>query len=331
MTMRFPVINRREALALGAGLGAMLGLGPVAARAQSGYPSGPVRFVVPVSPGGSTDRLARTVGESLGRSWGNAVIVENMTGAGGTIGANAIVTSKPDGQNLLLHSDAILLNTLLYSKPRYTMADLVPVVKIAANAQIIVVRPTLGISTLKEYLDLSKSSGGLSVALPTQGGIAHIAHEILVGRTGIPVNYIPYEGGAPAATDVMGGHVDATIITLAAVTDYIAAGQLVPIAVTTAERQGALPNTPTIAESGVDGYEVESWQGIFAPAGTSDEIVRKINTDVNAILDNPESRAQIEGVGFGIGGGSADTFAAELVKSAEIYGKVIQDAGLVQR
>lgn len=320
--------TRRHILGMAAGFALM----PTMLRAQTSYPSDTVRMIVPVSPGGSTDKLARFVSEGLGKAWNRAVIVENMTGAGGTIGANAVVTANSDGHTLLLHSDAVLLNTIVYKKPRYALADLVPVVRIAANAQIIVVNPSLGISTLKEYIDLANSrDGGLNVALPTNAGIAHIAHEMFVLRSKIPVNYIPYDGGAPAATDVMGGHVDATIITLAAVTEFIAAGRLVPIAVTTDYRQPALPEVPTIAESGFEGYSVESWQGILAPVGTPVDVVAKINADVNNILGDPQSRGKIEAMGFGIGGGSPEDFSASLEKEAKIYAEVIAKSGVETR
>ncbi|WP_082784025.1 Bug family tripartite tricarboxylate transporter substrate binding protein [Polynucleobacter sinensis] len=293
------------------------------------YPSKPVKIIIPVSAGGSTDRLARLVAEKLSVTWKQPVIVENMTGAGGAIGAAYVAKSKPDGYTLLLHSDAVVLNLALIAKPSYSLSDLTGVVKVAANPQILVVRPGLGVTTLKEYADLVRSKPGIiSVGLPTNGGIGHISHEMLRKALQLNVNYIPYPGGGPAALAVMGDHVDATMITTAAVTEFIKAKKLVPIAVTTSYRSLALPDVPTIAESGVPGFNVESWQGILAPAGTPKEIVRKINRDTLAILENPEFKKQVEAMGYGVSSGSPEQFTASLNDELKRYTQVIKEAGI---
>lgn len=293
------------------------------------YPSKPVKIIIPVSAGGSTDRLARLVAEKLSVTWKQPVIVENMTGAGGAIGAAYVAKSKPDGYTLLLHSDAVVLNLALIAKPSYSLGDLTGVVKVAANPQILVVRPGLGVTTLKEYADLVRSKPGIiSVGLPTNGGIGHISHEMLRKALQLNVNYIPYPGGGPAALAVMGDHVDATMITTAAVTEFIKAKKLVPIAVTTSYRSLALPDVPTIAESGVPGFNVESWQGILAPAGTPKEIVRKINRDTLAILENPEFKKQVEAMGYGVSSGSPEQFTASLNDELKRYTQVIKEAGI---
>lgn len=293
------------------------------------YPTRPVKIIVPVSAGGSTDRLARLVAEKLSTNWKQPVIVENMTGAGGSIGATYVAKSKPDGYTLLLHSDAVVLNLALLSKPSYSLKDLTGVVKIAANPQILVVRPGLNISTLKEYSDLIRSKPGvITVGLPTNGGIGHISHEMLRKALKLDVNYIPYPGGGPAALAVMGDHVDATMITTAAVTEFIKAKKLIPIAVTTSYRSSALPDVPTIAEAGVPGFSVESWQGILAPAGTPKAIIRKINRDVMAILENPDFQKQVEAMGYGIASGSSEQFTATLNDELKRYTQVIKEAGI---
>ena len=263
--------------------------GQLMAQGNDAYPSKSIKIIVPVSAGGSTDKLARLLAEKLSVAWKQSVIVENVTGAGGSIGATQVAKSKPDGYTLLLHSDAVVLNLALLSKPNYSLSDFTGVVKVAANPQILVVRPGLGVSTLKEYAELIKSKPGIiSVGLPTNGGIGHISHEILSKALNLNVNYVPYPGGSPAAIAVMGEHVDATMITTAAVTEFIKAKKLVPIAVTTTYRSSALPDVPTISESGVPGFNVESWQGILAPASTPKEIVRKINRDTLLILESTE-------------------------------------------
>jgi tripartite-type tricarboxylate transporter receptor subunit TctC len=291
------------------------------------YPSKPVKIIVPVSAGGSTDRLARLLAEKLSVAWKQPVIVENVTGAGGSIGATQAAKSKPDGYTLLLHSDAVILNLALLSKPTYSLTDLTGAVKVAANPQILVVRPSLGVSTLKEYADLIKSKPGIiSVGLPTNGGIGHISHEMLSRALNLNVNYIPYPGGGPAALAVMGDHVDATMITTAAVTEFIKAKKLIPIAVTTSYRSSALPDVPTIAEAGIPGFNVESWQGILAPAGTSKDIVKKINRDTLLVLDSPDFKKQIEAMGYGVSLGSAEQFNASLNDELKRYTQVIKEA-----
>lgn len=301
--------------------------GQAMAQGNDSYPSKPVKIIVPVSPGGSTDRLARLVAEKLSLAWRQPVIVENVTGAGGSIGATQAAKAKPDGYTLLLHSDAVILNLALLSKPSYSLSELTGVVKVAANPQILVVRPSLGVNTLKEYADLIKSKPGvISVGLPTNGGIGHISHEMLSKALNLNVNYIPYPGGGPAALAVMGDHVDATMITTAAVTEFIKAKKLVPIAVTTSYRSSALPDVPTISESGVPGFSVESWQGILAPASTPKDIVKKINRDTLAILENPDFKKQIEAMGYGVSSGSADQFSASLADELKRYTQVIKEA-----
>lgn len=305
---------------------AILG-GQAMAQGNDVYPSKPVKIIVPVSPGGSTDRLARLVAEKLAVTWKQPVIVENVTGAGGSIGATQAAKAKPDGYTLLLHSDAVILNLALLSKPTYSLSDLTGVVKVAANPQILVVRPSLGVNTLKEYADLIRSKPGvISVGLPTNGGIGHISHEMLSKAMNLNVNYIPYPGGGPAALAVMGDHVDATMITTAAVTEFIKAKKLTPIAVTTSYRSSALPDVPTIAESGVPGFSVESWQGILAPASTPKDIIKKINRDTLAILENPDFKKQIEAMGYGVSSGSADQFSASLADELKRYTQVIKEA-----
>lgn len=300
-------------------------------KAQVGdvYPLKAVKIIVPVSAGGSTDKLARLLGEKFSILWKQPVIIENVTGAGGSIGATQVAKSKPDGYTLLLHSDAVVLNLSLLAKPTYSLGDFVGVVKVAANPQILVVRPGLGVSNLKEYADLIKSKPGIiSVGLPTNGGIGHLSHEMLRRSLGLEVNYIPYPGGGPAALAVMGDHVDATMITTAAVTEFIKAKKLIPIAVTTSYRSTALPSVPTIAESGVPGFSVESWQGILAPAGTPQYILNKINRDTRLVMANPDFQKQIEMMGYGFAVGTPEQFTTSLNEEYKRYSQVIKDAGI---
>lgn len=294
------------------------------------FPSKPVRFVVPYSAGGSADKIARLLGEELGKKWNQSVVVENVPGAAGSIATAQVAKAPADGHTLLVFGESAALNVILLPKAGYKREDLAGVVRAVVSPQIIVTRPTLGVSNLQEYIDLAKKKPGeVSVGLPAAGGIAQIAHEILNLETGISVNFIPYPGGAPAAVDVIGGHIDGTTITLAAVTEYVKAGRLTPIAVTTPYRSKALPDVPTIAESGVPGYSVESWQGLIAPAATPKPVLNKINRDVIAVLADPDVRKRAEDLGFGIPEPhEPKDVDAVFEHEFKVYSKVIEKAGI---
>ncbi len=296
------------------------------------YPQRSVRIVVPVSAGGSTDKIARLIAEKLTGVWGQTVVVENITGAGGAIGAAQVARAKPDGYTFILHSDAIVLNTILIKNPPYTLDDLTGVMRLVVNPQVLVVNPGFAPQTFKEYVEYAKSHPGkLTLALPTSGGIAHIAHEVLANAAGIKVNYIPYKGGAPAALDTMAGHVNATVITLAAVTEQIKAGKLRALAVTTDYRSPVFPDVPTMAESGYPAVNIESWQGILAPKGTPMAILEKINKDVTQIVRDPANIKQIEALGFSVSANTVPEVQAMLRDLRKKYAETITKAGIVQQ
>lgn len=304
---------------------------PLYAQTEA-YPQRSVRIVVPVSAGGSTDKIARLIAEKLSTAWGQTVIVENITGAGGAIGASQVARAKPDGYTLVLHSDAIVLNTILIKNPPYTLNDLTGVMRLVVNPQVLVSNPNFEAKTFKEYIAYAKKNAGkLTLGLPTSGGIAHIAHEVLAKAADIQVNYIPYKGGAPAALDAMAGHIDATVITLAAVTEQIKAGKLRALAVTTDYRSPVFPEVPTMAESGYPAVNIESWQGMLAPKGTPTAILEKINKDVVAIVRDPANIKQIEALGFSVSTNSVPAFNTMLQEVRQKYADIITQAGIVQQ
>lgn len=299
---------------------------------DGGYPQRSVRIVVPVTAGGSTDKIARLIAEKLTGVWGQTVVVENITGAGGAIGAAQVARAKPDGYTFVLHSDAIVLNTILIKNPPYTLEDLTGVMRLVVNPQVLVVNPGFGAQTFKEYVEYAKSNPGkLTLALPTSGGIAHIAHEVLANAADIKVNYIPYKGGAPAALDTMAGHVNATVITLAAVTEQIKAGKLRALAVTTNYRSPVFPDVPTMAESGYPAVNIESWQGILAPKGTPVTILEKINKDITKIVRDPANIKQIEALGFSVSTNTVPEVQVMLRDLRKKYADTIAQAGIVQQ
>ncbi|MDA8449286.1 tripartite tricarboxylate transporter substrate binding protein [Acidovorax sp. NCPPB 3859] len=305
-----------------------------ASDAAAGFPSKPVRIIVPVAPGGSADKLTRTLADRLGALWGQSVIVENVAGASGTIGAARVAKAAPDGYTLLQQGEGLTLNGILFrGLPYDTDKSFTPIIKAVVNPQILVVHPATGITSLADYVARARARPeSISLGLPGNGGIAHVAHEILSQETGARVNYIPYPGGGPATVDVLAGHTDATLITLAAVTDHVRAGKLRALAVTTSYRSPALPTVPTVAEAGgPPGFSVESWQGYFAPAGTPPAIVEKINRDIAAVLQAPDVRAQLESQGFQVAGGSPGDLAQSLRAEQPRYAQAIRTAGLALR
>ena len=306
---------------------------PAALASADSFPNKPVRIIVPVAPGGSADKLTRTLADKLAALWGQSVVVENVAGASGTIGAAKVAKAAPDGYTLLQQGEGLTLNGLLFAQLPYdTQKAFTPIIKAVVNPQVLVVNPGTGLNTLGDYLARAKAKPqSISLGLPGNGGIAHVAHEILTQETGAKVNYIPYPGGGPAALDVLGGHTDATLITLAAVTEYVRAGKLRALAVTTPYRSDALPQVPTMAEAGVPGFSVESWQGYFAPAGTPAPIVAKINRDLQTVLQAPDVRAQLEHMGFKVACGSPADLGQSLQSERPRYARAIQSAGLSLR
>ncbi len=305
-----------------------------ASDAAAGFPSKPVRIIVPVAPGGSADKLTRTLADRLGALWGQSVIVENVAGASGTIGAARVAKAAPDGYTLLQQGEGLTLNGILFrGLPYDTDKSFTPIIKAVVNPQILVVHPATGITSLADYVARARARPeSISLGLPGNGGIAHVAHEILSQETGARVNYIPYPGGGPATVDVLAGHTDATLITLAAVTDHVRAGKLRALAVTTSYRSPALPAVPTVAEAGgPPGFSVESWQGYFAPAGTPPAIVEKINRDIAIVLQAADVRAQLESQGFQVAGGSPGDLAQSLRAEQPRYAQAIRTAGLALR
>ncbi|WP_333905613.1 tripartite tricarboxylate transporter substrate binding protein [Delftia acidovorans] len=305
----------------------------LASASADSFPNKPVRIIVPVAPGGSADKLTRTLADKLAALWGQSVVVENVAGASGTIGAAKVAKAAPDGYTLLQQGEGLTLNGLLFAQLPYdTQKAFTPIIKAVVNPQVLVVNPGTGLNTLGDYLARAKAKPqSISLGLPGNGGIAHVAHEILTQETGAKVNYIPYPGGGPASLDVLGGHTDATLITLAAVTEYVRAGKLRALAVTTPYRSDALPQVPTMAEAGVPGFSVESWQGYFAPAGTPAPIVAKINRDLQTVLQAPDVRAQLEHMGFKVAGGSPADLGQSLQSERPRYARAIQSAGLSLR
>jgi tripartite-type tricarboxylate transporter receptor subunit TctC len=307
----------------------------VAASTDSGpnvarFPERPVRIIVTTSAGASSDMLTRAVARKLTEFWGKPVIVENVPGANGNIGLRRAAEATPDGHTLVASGSALPIVANFSGLGFDAAGAFTAITQAVANPAILVVRNDLGPKNFADYIALAKKKNGeLVFGLTGLGSLHHIANELIAQRTGTRYNYIPYKGGAPATIDLLGGHVDAILITLAAVTEHVRAGRLTALAVTTRERSRALPEVPPLAEVGLPGFNIGSWQGFLAPAKTPRPLVEKIYQDIAAALKSPEVFAFLEGQGFNV----KATSPAETDKliQAEIgrFRQVIRTANIV--
>jgi len=279
-------------------IGAALALCATLASAQ-GYPNKPVKVVVPFTPGSATDILARTLGQKLSEQWGQPVIVENRAGAGGTIGAGVVAKSPPDGYTLMVHSSGHAVNASMYpTLPYDTTKDFVDVATLGGQPNVLVVAPASGFRTVADLIAAAKKSpGALNYGSAGIGSGTHVNAEKFKLAAGIDAVHIPYKGTPEAITDTMTGRVTYFFSPISAALPNIREGKLVALGVSTAKRSSALPNVPTIAESGLPGFDYNLWVGLWAPAGTPQDIVDKINADVAKVLAMPDVRERLAALG----------------------------------
>ncbi|MEI7567856.1 MAG: tripartite tricarboxylate transporter substrate binding protein [Alcaligenaceae bacterium] len=295
------------------------------------YPSKPIRLIVPFAPGGVTDVSGRIVAIALAKRLNQQVIVENKPGASGNIGAQLVSKAPPDGYTLLLALDGTLvINPHVYERTGFdALNDFAPIAKVGDSIIIIVAHPSVGVKTLAEVIALSKTNGkGLEFGTSGSGSITHVAGELLKQRSGANLVHVPYKGGGPAAADVLAGHIPLAFASASSVAQYLEAGRLIPIGVPSPKRSVVFPNVPTFAEAGVQGVELNSWVGVLAPTNTPDAIVRQLNAEINAVLAEPEVKAQLQGYGIIASSGSAADFAAEIKRDFDLYGPVTKQAGI---
>ena len=305
-------------------LGALASLaGPV--HAESAYPNKPVRLIVPFAAGGPTDVLARAIGQKLGDSLGQPVIVENRPGAGGNIASDFVAKAPPDGYTLILGTVGThAINASLYSKLAFDISrDFAPIALVASATIVMVTHQSVPATTVKEFVALAKSRPHpFSLASPGSGTPQHLAGELFKTVTAVDMVHIPYKGAAPALNDLLGGQVSVGFVSLPAALPHVKAGKLRALGVTASKRSVVAPDVPTIAESGAPGYEVENWYGVLAPAGTPKEIVSKLNTEIVKLLKAKDVRELLNNQGFEILQSTPEEFAAfsktELVKWAKL-------------
>jgi len=298
------------------------------AYAQS-YPVKPVRIVVPFPPGGTSDILARTLGQKLAEEWGQQVVVDNRPGAGANIGAENVARSAADGYSLLILSTAHTINPSLYKKLAYDpVKDFAPVTMLVATSQVLVVHKSVPVSTLKEFIAFAKKHPGeLLYSSAGSGSQPHLSAELFKTMTGINYVHVPYKGAPPAMVDLLAGHVALTFATAPSAVPYVKSGQLRALGVSTAKRIAALPDVPTIAEAGVPGYETTGWNGLVAPAGTPAPIIEKLNGAFVKVLRTPAVASYLSGQGADPDPGTAAEFAAYIKAEIAKWAKVVQDSG----
>lgn len=299
-----------------------------AAFAQQPWPSKPVRIIVPVPPGGSLDLLARTLSKELAPVLGQQVVIENVPGAGGNIAFGQVANASPDGHTLLHGWDPLSINTALYSSVPYKLAQFAPITLAITSPQVLVIHPKLEAGSVDEFIALARRKPGvLSLASPGNGSPGHLASTLLGTLTGAEFVHIPYKGGGPALADLIAGHVDAAIVTLPAALQHVRSGRLRALGVSSARRAAGAPEIPTIAEAGVRGYELNSWQGFFAPAGTPPAIIQRLNAEIVRVLNNREIRDQLVAQGFDIVGSAPEGLAREIAEGTPRWAQLVKSSG----
>ncbi|WP_245640668.1 Bug family tripartite tricarboxylate transporter substrate binding protein [Polynucleobacter sinensis] len=299
--------------------------------AQESYPSRPITLIVPSSAGGTTDFTARLMSEPLTKALGQPVIVDNKGGASGNIGGQAVAVAKPDGYTLLVaYSGYQVGNPHLFKNlPWDPIKDFAPVAFLTRAPQVVVASPNLPVNDLKELVAYAKANPGkLNYASSGSGSIQHISAELLKQVTGIKMAHIPYKGAGPAVQDLMAGQVDLFITTPASVIGQIKGGKLKALAVTSQKRLTSLPNVATASEQGVKDFNIDSWFALYAPIGTSPEIVKKLNSEVNKILARPDIKNKAEDSGTFVEQMTPAQLAAFTKKEYEYWGKVIKSASI---
>jgi tripartite-type tricarboxylate transporter receptor subunit TctC len=312
------------------GIAAALALACAAAGAEQ-YPSKPVRLVVPFTPGGSTDIVARLITQKLVEYWGQQFVIDNRPGAGGAIGAELVARATPDGYTILLTNPGpALLNVVLRKKPSYALADFAPIVYVGFTPNIIVANPRVPSGNLKELIAYARANPGrINWASPGTGSNPHVALEMLKLSTGIDVVHVPFKGAVQAFTDLVAGQVDAQYTSYISSEAHVKAGRLKVLGVSGTKRLAALPETSTFREQGVSGADSTLWLGFVTAAKTPRDLIARLNDGMNRALQAPEVRGRLEQLGLEVEGGSPEKFGALIAAEAKRLQPLVK-AGTLQ-
>jgi tripartite-type tricarboxylate transporter receptor subunit TctC len=320
-----PQLNPKLAVAVAAAL-----LGPALPVAAQDYPSKAVRMIIPFPPGGSNDIVGRMIAQQLTERMGKQFVVDNRGGAGGTIGTELASKAPPDGHTLLIISVAYAFNTSMYTRLPYDpVKSFTPVAMLGTGPNALTIHPSLPAKNVKEFIALAKSKPGqLNYASAGIGSFQHLGTELFRIMAGINVVHIPFKGGGPAMIDVVSGQSQFCTGSLLQLIPFHRSGKLKLLGTGGAKRVAALPDIPTIAESGLKGYEANNWWGILAPAGTSPEIVRKLSTELSAILKSPETRKRFSSEGAEAFEMGPEQFGKYMAAETGKWSRVVKEAGI---
>jgi len=308
---------------------AVLALAATTASAQAKYPAKPIHILVPFAPGGGSDFIARFIAQRLTDAMGSQVIVENRPGAGGLLGIEQGVKADPDGYTLTLIASSYTVNAALYPLKYDPIADITPIVQISQGPMIVVANPKFPAKTTQELLQIAKQKPGtINFASAGQGSITHMVAELFQSMAGVKMNHVPYKGTGPALTDTISGQTDIFFSSTATALPHVKSGRLRAIAVTGAKRLPAEPNVPTIAESGVKGFDVLLWHGLIGPKNLPKPAVERINAEVNKILKVSDTAKQLETDGVAPAGGDAQRFGEQIKKEIALWKDVVAKTGV---
>ena len=294
------------------------------------YPDHPIKWIVPWPPGGGADVIARLLGNPVAEALGKPVIIDNRGGAAGNIGAVAAARSPADGYTMVFaYSGTHSINRHLYKDMPFEEKDFAPVIFLTSVPQMLVVNANLPFKSVQEIIAFAKANPGkLTYGSSGNGAINHLTGQLFSDMAGVKLLHVPYKGGGPAAAAVMAGEVDMVFGEPSTLLPHVASGKLRAIATTGAKRSVSLPDLPTIAESGVTGYDVTSWNGVLVPAGTPAEAIKKLNTEFNKVLANPAMRERLLKIGYEPIGGAPDALSKHIEAETKKWGPVIKQSGL---
>jgi tripartite-type tricarboxylate transporter receptor subunit TctC len=301
-----------------------------AGAAAAGFPDKPINLIVGFPPGTSVDIVARLLGQKLGDMWHQPVIVQNRAGAGGNIAADYVARSAPDGYTLLLGNNGVAISASLYKKLNYDpLRDLTGILELTSQPLVLVVNPTLPVSDIQGLVAMAKAKpAALTFGSGGVGNTDHLAGELFKSMAGIDMVHVPYKGGTNAMTDTISGQVTLYFAGTAAALPLVREGKLKALAVTGTKRSGAMPAVPTMAESGVTGYEVDLWSGLLAPAHTPAAVIEQIAADTQRVLDMPDVQARLASLGLDVPPSSPPQFQAFIAAEVDKWGKLIKARGI---
>ena len=308
------------------GLVGLVGAGTCAAQ---GYPAKPIRFLVGFPPGGTSDILARTIGQKLAEAVGQQVVIENRPGAGGNIGAEAAAKSAPDGYTIFMSTTSQAISVSLYSKLSYDLVrDFAPVIQAVNYTNLLVVHPSLPVKSVREFIALAKAKPGqLNYGTAGNGTPPHMTGELFKSYTGVNLQHLPYKGGAPAIADLLGGQITVMFDNVPPLLPHVQAGKMRPLAVTSLKRISVLRDVPTLDETGLKGLDSVAWNCVLAPAGTPKEIIARLNTEIVRILGLPDVRERLSSQGADPVGGTPGEFTTLIGSEIRKWAKVVKDSG----